>query len=73
MSSSIIRATSKFDLTSPAETTRDFVERPLLFADLLNIFPDMDILVYTPDEFERQMELSSGFWAEFKKTARRIL
>jgi predicted nucleotidyltransferase len=115
MKSSLIRAESRFDLTSPAyaniefrlvtklkgrvkaaylfgslatgritpesdidlllvcETEERFVERPLRFGDLLDIFPEIDILVYTPHEFEKQMRLTAGFWGEFKRTMRRIV
>ena len=40
---------SDVDLFIITETDVPFVERPLLFDDLLDAFPSLDVLVYTPD------------------------
>ena len=42
---------SDIDLIIVTETKEPFVERPLLFEDLLERFPSLDLLVYTPEEF----------------------
>ena len=43
-----------------------FVERPRDFADLLELGIPVDILVYTPDEFDQMERDPSGFWKEFR-------
>jgi uncharacterized protein len=54
---------SDIDLIIVVETDKPFIQRSLDFADLLDIVPSMDILVYTPDEFRGLTEdPSPGFW-----------
>ncbi len=54
---------SDIDLIIVTRTDKPFVERSLDFADLLDIVPSMDILVYTPEEFRGlTADPSPGFW-----------
>ena len=54
---------SDIDLILVCETDEAFIRRPLLFSDLLDVIPNLDILVYTPEEFHRLTEdPSPGFW-----------
>lgn len=51
-----------------------FVERGFEFADLFEIWPKLDILVYTPREFEEQLnDAKLGFWKDVKATLNQIL
>lgn len=52
----------------------NFVERSFAFADLLGIFPRIDILVYTSDEFQRNVvEKNNEFWIHASKSMRQIV
>lgn len=65
---------SDIDLILIKETDCKFVERPLEFSDLLDVFPEIDILVYTRAEFERQLEDSEvGFWKSVKNEMVKVL
>jgi uncharacterized protein len=44
---------SDLDLLIIAETSRPFFERFKDFAGLYDVWPRLDLLIYTPDEFER--------------------
>ena len=46
-------AWSDLDLLIVAETARPFFERHKDFADLYTVWPRLDLLIYTPAEFER--------------------
>ncbi len=51
-----------------------FVERALLYDDILDLFPRMDILVYTPQELEQQLADSDvGFWKSVRLSMKRII
>jgi predicted nucleotidyltransferase len=51
-----------------------FVQRGFEFADLFEIFPRLDILVYSQDELNRQLADSEiGFWKSVRLSMRRIL
>jgi len=55
-------------------TNTPFTQRTLEFTDLFDIFPAIDILVYTRAEFERQINSNQiGFWKNVKSTLRKIL
>jgi predicted nucleotidyltransferase len=54
---------SDIDIVLVKATNINFTERPLEFADLLDVFSPMDILVYTPEEFERKKSEPQGFFA----------
>jgi predicted nucleotidyltransferase len=65
---------SDVDLMLVARTTLPFPERPHAFADLLDLVPRMDILVYTPEEFERlTTDPSPGFWRSVTQSLRRLV
>ena len=65
---------SDVDLFIITETDVPFVERPLLFDDLLDTFPSLDILVYTPDEFRAlTSDPSPGFWSSAVANMKRIV
>jgi predicted nucleotidyltransferase len=54
--------------------TEPFVKRAFEFIDLFEIFPRLDILVYSPKEFEAQLADSQiGFWKSVRESLRRIL
>jgi len=65
---------SDVDLFIITDTEVPFVERPLLFDDLLDAFPSLDILVYTPDEFrDLTSDPSPGFWSSAVANMKRIV
>lgn len=57
---------SDIDLVLIKETAEHFVSRPLEFMDLFDIFPRLDVLVYTPAEFQRMLEREDGFFKSAK-------
>jgi predicted nucleotidyltransferase len=66
------RPDSDIDLILVSDTGLPFVERPRLFRDLYNLYPRLDILVYTADELASQLNESAGFWASVKETLREL-
>jgi predicted nucleotidyltransferase len=46
---------SDLDLIIVAETSRPFLERFKDFAGLYDVWPRLDLLIYTPPEFERMI------------------
>jgi len=65
---------SDVDIFIVTETDVPFIERPLLYDDLLDQFPGLDILVYTPREFEKlTSDPSPGFWKSAVAEMRQIL
>ncbi|HUW41414.1 MAG TPA: nucleotidyltransferase domain-containing protein [Rectinemataceae bacterium] len=65
---------SDIDLILIAETGKPFVERALDFSDLIDLVPDMDLLVYTPEEFSAlTIDPSPGFWTSVVASLRRII
>jgi len=66
------RPDSDVDLILIVQTERPFVERPRLFDDLYALYPRLDILVYTPGEFERLQAETVGFWASVKASLRPV-
>lgn len=66
-------AWSDLDVLLVKHANAPFVERPRDFWDLLDLGIAMDILVYTPEEFECLAQSDSGFWREFRKSRIRIL
>jgi predicted nucleotidyltransferase len=46
---------SDLDLLIVTETTRPFLERFKDFAGLYDVWPRLDLLIYTPEEFERMI------------------
>lgn len=65
---------SDVDLILVKHTSKPFVERNIEFADLLELNPAMDVLVYTPEEFERLVSAPPcSFWRTVAETRRRLL
>jgi len=67
------RSGSDIDLILISETQLPFTKRGMEFADLFDIYPALDLLVYTQDEFDRALEDPQGFWLSVKKSLNRIL
>ena len=64
---------SDIDLLIVAKTNLSFPSRPLLYAELLDVYAPMDILVYTPEEFSRNLAAQNhGFWNQFKASQKLI-
>ncbi len=61
---------SDVDLILVMETELPFVERPRLFADLYQLYPVLDLLVYRADELERLLGEPVGFWASVRDSMR---
>jgi len=58
-----LKPSSDIDLILVVSTTTPFLERGKEFFDLLDIGPTIDILVYTPEEFQKLTENpTAGFW-----------
>lgn len=56
-------AWSDVDLVAVMPTPSTFVDRPLELTDVMDAFPvAVDLLVYTPEEFERGMRNGSGIY-----------
>jgi len=67
-------AWSDVDLIVVMQTDRVFIERPLELIDVLDALPTAtDILVYTPDEFERGRERDIGIFAALNDEGIRLL
>lgn len=65
---------SDLDLIIVAETQKPFTQRAEDFFDLYDITCPLDILVYTPAEFESLThEPSVGFWTSVTRDLRRIV
>lgn len=67
-------AESDIDLILIKDTDTTFIKRCEEFFDLLDIYPAIDILVYTSQEFKRlTTEPTIGFWADLNKEKQQIL
>lgn len=66
------RIGSDIDLILVVETALPFIERARQFMDLHEIYPRMDILVYTSAELNALLSEPIGFWASVKKTLREL-
>ena len=65
---------SDIDVFLVTDTTKPFIERALDFDDLRALVPDMDIFVYTPEEFGKLTgDPSPGFWRSAVASMRRIV
>jgi uncharacterized protein len=64
---------SDLDVLLVKETTLPFVERPREFLDLFDLGVPVDILVYTPSEFERLQDAGTGFWRTFREHRLRLV
>ena len=64
---------SDVDLMLVVRTDQPFLERSLDFSDICDLAASMDLLVYTPEEFERlTIEPSPGFWTSAVASMRRL-
>lgn len=55
-------------------TEKPFLNRALDYPDFMDLVPDMDLLVYTPDEFDKlTRDPSPGFWASAVASMKRIM
>lgn len=68
-----VKDTSDIDLILVCDTKTKFTERALAFTDLFEVYPSLDILVYTPNELAAQLRETSGFWSSVKSSLKRIL
>ncbi len=69
-----LRPNSDIDIILVTRTKLPFIERPRLFDDLRDLIPALDVLVYTPEEFDSLTnDPSPGFWQSVVKTMVRIL
>lgn len=65
---------SDVDLFLVVRTAKPFLERFLDFTDIQDLVPAMDLLVYTPEEFESlTSDPSPGFWTSAVASLRRVL
>jgi len=64
---------SDIDIVLVVDTSKKFTERALDFLDLFDVYPQIDILVYTPEEFERKINEINGFGAEMKTTLKQLI
>jgi len=66
---------SDIDLILIKETNTKFIQRTFEFEDLFDIYPDIDILVYTQDEFDKKIKEESdiGFWKSVKEQMIQII
>lgn len=69
----IVTNSSDIDLILLVHTDTSFSKRALDFEDLFTIHPNLDILVYTPAEFAKQMQENQGFWKSVKATIRQLI
>jgi predicted nucleotidyltransferase len=63
---------SDVDLVLVLKTDLPFLERPRLFDDLYQLQPNLDLLVYSPSEFESLLSETTGFWASVKENLRSL-
>jgi uncharacterized protein len=65
---------SDVDMMLVVRTDKPFLDRAMDFTDLLDIVPSMDLVVYTPEEFQRlTADPSPGFWASAVASMRRVV
>jgi predicted nucleotidyltransferase len=65
---------SDIDLILVSDTALPFTRRPAIFDDLYDLVPSLDLLVYTPREFEDLVaDPSPGFWQSVAGGLRRLV
>lgn len=64
---------SDIDLLIIKDTDISFTKRAIEFVDLFSVFSEIDILVYTPSEFDRKINSADGFSKSLKSTLVKIL
>lgn len=67
------RSDSDLDMILIKNTSLPFTKRGEEFLDLFDIFPRIDLLIYTPTEFESQLKQEFGFWKSVKQSLVKIL
>jgi predicted nucleotidyltransferase len=69
------KASSDLDLMLIKNTDKKFLHRVEEFEDLYgSISPDLDIVVYTPEEFEKSLvNPAVGFWSEVARDRLRLI
>lgn len=68
------RGSSDIDLMLVQDTELPFTKRGEQFLDLFDIYPALDLLVYTQKEFDRLIDVPSpGFWTSVKKEIVRFI
>lgn len=60
---------SDIDLILVTETKEEFHRRCLLFPQVYDLIPRLDLRVYTPSEFEKLWSETAGFWKSVKQSA----
>jgi len=67
-------ADSDLDLLVIMNTSKNFIDRPLDFPEILNLDYQVDLLVYTEEEFKNlQNEKKVGFWKSAFETMKQII
>lgn len=69
-------AQSDLDLIIITNTEKSFFDRAADFSDIQDLDIPVDLLVYTPAEFQKQLasaDDSPGFWRSVKESMQRIL
>ena len=65
---------SDVDMMLVVKTDTKFLDRALDYPELFSLVPDLDLLVYTPEEFERlTRDPSPGFWTSAVASMRRLI
>lgn len=64
---------SDLDILIVTETKKPFIERPLDYQELYDLGISVDIIIYTPVEFKKIKESSSGFGLEMQKKMIKVL
>ncbi len=64
---------SDLDLIIVTDTPKPFIERPRDFFDLYDLGFALDLLVYTPKEFQKLTSEPIGFWKSFNREAVRVI
>ena len=64
---------SDLDLLIVQETERPFLERFRDFDSVFDLGPAVELLIYTPEEFERMQERGNPLMHEVLRTGRKIL
>ena len=64
---------SDLDVVVVTSSDLPFIERPLEFPEIYELDVTVDLLVYTPEEFNTLLASGGGFWKEFLRTRVRIV
>lgn len=74
-STGAIHSDSDIDLILVNEdASTPFVQRPFKYLDLFDLYPALDVLVYTQEELARQLADSEiGFWKSVRLSMKQII